>query len=432
MTLRVAVVGAGYWGPNLVRNFRASSDWDLVAVCDLDPGRAARVVGDARGVDVETSLDAAARPRRPRRRRHRHPGEHAPGHRAWPRSSRASTCSSRSRSRVSVAEAAEMVEAARERGLVLMCDHTYCYTPAVQTHPARSSPTATSATSCSSTRSGSTSAWCSRTSTSSGTSRRTTCRSSTSCSPADCRRSGVAAHGADPIGAGHGLRRLPDAAAAQRRHRPRPRQLAEPDQDPADGHRRVAADPRLGRPEPPAAAQRLRPRRRPRPAVAHRRPDRPRRGQRLLPARRHHAPRRCPSARRSGSMVAEFAAASREGRAPLHRRRGRAAGAVGAGGRVAQPRATGAASSTADTATEHGRADDEHSSQGARVLVTGGAGTIGSTIVDQLLDAGVAPRRRPRQPRPRAGPRTSPTALPSRPGRPRRGRHPRPRPRRTT
>jgi hypothetical protein len=27
--LGVAVVGAGYWGPNLVRNFGASPDWDL-------------------------------------------------------------------------------------------------------------------------------------------------------------------------------------------------------------------------------------------------------------------------------------------------------------------------------------------------------------------------------------------------------------------
>ena len=34
--LRIAVVGAGYWGPNLARNLQASPDWDLVAICDLD------------------------------------------------------------------------------------------------------------------------------------------------------------------------------------------------------------------------------------------------------------------------------------------------------------------------------------------------------------------------------------------------------------
>ena len=131
MTLRVAVVGAGYWGPNLARNFRSSSDWDLVAVCDLDPGRAARVVGDARGVDVETSLTrllarddldavAVATPANT----HRdiamavlHSGRHVLVEK--PLAS-------------SVAEATEMVEAARERELVLMCDHTYCYTPVVQ------------------------------------------------------------------------------------------------------------------------------------------------------------------------------------------------------------------------------------------------------------------------------------------------------------
>ena len=58
MALRVAVVGAGYWGPNLVRNFRGSPDWDLVAVCDLDQARAERVIGDRTTVDVETSLDS--------------------------------------------------------------------------------------------------------------------------------------------------------------------------------------------------------------------------------------------------------------------------------------------------------------------------------------------------------------------------------------
>ena len=30
--LRVAVIGAGYWGPNLARNFRASPDWELAAM----------------------------------------------------------------------------------------------------------------------------------------------------------------------------------------------------------------------------------------------------------------------------------------------------------------------------------------------------------------------------------------------------------------
>ena len=54
--LRIAVIGAGYWGPNLVRNFRSSPDWDLVAVCDLDPQRAARVVGDRSTVEVETDV----------------------------------------------------------------------------------------------------------------------------------------------------------------------------------------------------------------------------------------------------------------------------------------------------------------------------------------------------------------------------------------
>src|SRR6478609_4806882 len=54
---RVAVIGAGYWGPNLVRNFRGSPDWDLVAVCDLDESRARKVVGPRSTVDIETSVE---------------------------------------------------------------------------------------------------------------------------------------------------------------------------------------------------------------------------------------------------------------------------------------------------------------------------------------------------------------------------------------
>jgi predicted dehydrogenase len=37
--LRIAVIGCGYWGPNLVRTFLEIADVDLVAVADRDPAR---------------------------------------------------------------------------------------------------------------------------------------------------------------------------------------------------------------------------------------------------------------------------------------------------------------------------------------------------------------------------------------------------------
>ena len=129
--LRVAVVGAGYWGPNLVRNFRGAPDWDLVAVCDLDEAKARKVVGARSMVEIETSLDrllarddveavAIATPAR----------THAPialaalaaGKHVVVEKPLADTPES----------AAAMVAAAAAADRVLMIDHTYCYTPAVQ------------------------------------------------------------------------------------------------------------------------------------------------------------------------------------------------------------------------------------------------------------------------------------------------------------
>jgi predicted dehydrogenase len=129
--LRIAVVGTGYWGPNLVRNFLNSPDWDLVAVCDLDEARARKVIGGRSTVEVETSLTrllarddldavAIATP--------------ASTHRAL------AIAALEAGKHVLVekpiapsrSQAEEMVQAAAERDLVLMCDHTYCYTPAVQ------------------------------------------------------------------------------------------------------------------------------------------------------------------------------------------------------------------------------------------------------------------------------------------------------------
>ncbi|MFT3766063.1 MAG: Gfo/Idh/MocA family oxidoreductase [Minicystis sp.] len=41
--IRAAVIGYGYWGPNIVRNFLGSGAIDLVAVCDRSPRQLARV-----------------------------------------------------------------------------------------------------------------------------------------------------------------------------------------------------------------------------------------------------------------------------------------------------------------------------------------------------------------------------------------------------
>ena len=37
--INIGVIGYGYWGPNLVRNFNALDDVQVVAVCDLRPER---------------------------------------------------------------------------------------------------------------------------------------------------------------------------------------------------------------------------------------------------------------------------------------------------------------------------------------------------------------------------------------------------------
>ena len=56
--LGVAVVGAGYWGPNLIRNFLANDSSWLWTVCDLYLDRARQVVGRHASIAVTTDLDA--------------------------------------------------------------------------------------------------------------------------------------------------------------------------------------------------------------------------------------------------------------------------------------------------------------------------------------------------------------------------------------
>ena len=126
----VAVVGAGYWGPNLVRNFQAVPGFRLRWLCDLDVERAQKVLGGYSTVQVSADFDevladpevqavAIATPA----------GTHLPiamkalraGKHVLVEKPLAATYD----------EGRELVDEAERRGLTLMCDHTYCYTPAV-------------------------------------------------------------------------------------------------------------------------------------------------------------------------------------------------------------------------------------------------------------------------------------------------------------
>ncbi|MBC7278362.1 Gfo/Idh/MocA family oxidoreductase [Nocardioides sp.] len=129
--LGVAVVGAGYWGPNLVRNFRNAPVWTLVAVVDLDLARAREVIGGSTEVLATSDLDevlaredvdavAIATPAGTHRQlveRALRAGKHVLVEKPLADD---------------VASGRSMVETARANDLVLMADHTYCYTPAVQ------------------------------------------------------------------------------------------------------------------------------------------------------------------------------------------------------------------------------------------------------------------------------------------------------------
>ena len=128
---RLALVGFGYWGPNLLRNFSATAGVSVTTVCDADAARlpAARaaapwlaVTADLRSVLADPGIDAVAI--------------------ATPVASHfeialAALAAGKhvfiekpiTRTRF---EAARLVEAAAARGRVLMVDHTYVYSSAVE------------------------------------------------------------------------------------------------------------------------------------------------------------------------------------------------------------------------------------------------------------------------------------------------------------
>jgi predicted dehydrogenase len=124
----VAVVGAGYWGRNLVRTFANHRAFDLKVVCDVREGAADEMAGlrcrattnldDVLG-DPAVQAVALATP----------PDTHEPIGLAVLQSGRHLLVEKPMAT--SLAGGLRMAAAASAAGRVLMCDHTYCYSPAV-------------------------------------------------------------------------------------------------------------------------------------------------------------------------------------------------------------------------------------------------------------------------------------------------------------
>ena len=129
--VRAAVVGCGYWGPNLIRNFAACESTRLVAVCDVDRARLDRATAHYPAVKTYQSADELLRDAEVDAVAIATPvATHAPLALAALDAGKHVLVEKPLADSVRAAEA--VVQRARERRLTLMVDHTFVYSPAVR------------------------------------------------------------------------------------------------------------------------------------------------------------------------------------------------------------------------------------------------------------------------------------------------------------
>jgi predicted dehydrogenase len=128
--LRIAVVGYGYWGPNLVRNVIERPELELAALCERDESRAAAFTQKVQGVPVFTdvehalddpSIDAVLIATPPRTHYGLAAAALNAGKHVLVEKPLAKTA----------AEADDLIALAAARDLVLMPGHTFLYSPPV-------------------------------------------------------------------------------------------------------------------------------------------------------------------------------------------------------------------------------------------------------------------------------------------------------------
>lgn len=129
--INIAVIGCGYWGPNLIRNFSTTPGARLAAVCDLSAERLDQVRKQNPGLQTTTDYAALLAG-----------GDVDAVAIATPVSSHFSLAKQALEAgkhvlvekpmTATVAQAEELVALAAKKNLVLMVDHTFAYTSAVR------------------------------------------------------------------------------------------------------------------------------------------------------------------------------------------------------------------------------------------------------------------------------------------------------------
>ena len=129
--VNVGVVGCGYWGPNLIRNFRSLAGCSLQGICDLNVQRLnhmkslypeVQAYSDYKKMLETANLDAvvvatAARLHHPMAKAAMELGKHVFIEKPLA---------------TSVVESEDLVATAEANGLILMVGHTFLYSPAVR------------------------------------------------------------------------------------------------------------------------------------------------------------------------------------------------------------------------------------------------------------------------------------------------------------
>lgn len=129
--LSIGVVGCGYWGPNLIRNFRALADCRLKSICDVSEERLRHLKGLYPEVETETKFDklladsdldaivvaTSVKHHFPMAKASLLAGKHTFIEKPMA---------------ASLEQCEELVALAKKQGLILMVGHTFLYSPAVR------------------------------------------------------------------------------------------------------------------------------------------------------------------------------------------------------------------------------------------------------------------------------------------------------------